>query len=104
MAKKSSLILAATFVLFLGPGLSTARAGHRFSAPAFHRSHVGAFHRNFVHHRHFFRPHFVHPRFRPNFFHPHRYRRIFVRYPYPHYVFRRGYLAPPLYGPYCRPY
>src|SRR5438876_706531 len=82
MAKKTILILAATFVLFLGPGLSTARAGHQFATPIFRGSHVGAFRPHFGHHRHFFRPHFSDP----HFFHPYRYRRIFVGYPYPHYV------------------
>ncbi len=88
MGKKAKWLarsVALAVLLFAGPALSAARAGGVYG-PGYY-PHARPYHRRLV------RPHIR----------PYRYARVFVFAPFPHWVYRPVYYAPPAY-PYCRPY
>src|SRR5262249_4097278 len=88
---------ALAFVLWMA-GSAVANAQMRGSPGFFHG---GFAHRNFFH-QHFFpsRPFFVSHAFVHPFFRPFRVVRVFVVAPFPHWVFQRVYVAPPVCSPY----
>ena len=93
-----SAIALAFVVLFFGPSTSSAEAKHARPYAPYHVKHNP--------YQGYARPYYGRayaPHYRPSY-PSYRMVRVFVYDPFPRWVYRRVYYAPPVVGPYCNPY
>lgn len=99
-----SAIALAFVVLFFGPSTPSAEAKHaRLYAPHHVKHHP---YQGYARHQGYARPYSGRayaPHYRP-YYPSYRMVRVFVHDPFPRWVYRRVYYAPPVVGPYCNPY